>query len=782
MRNTFFIFALAAILLLPGGTIIAADEATTASESQATVADSAEPADAAAESPAAEAPAPESSEPESMEPAEDFDEFVGQYPDEQYLTVRDAPYEPWLATRFGWWGLSTSGSPYGVGEWQGLNTSTPFWDVDGITSDGQRTIDFFATGPEDEANQAGLYFYGGPGLAMDVEYNRFIHRLGHEPYQGPAGPDGFPPEGGFYGPTPLQATVAGHPMWGQDLNLGQDYALRVQQLKANFKGNLTENLSWGLNVWGMRKEGMRQTNSSTHCFDAAQGPDADASQIGDNVTGAGNTCHVVSRGQYVDWLTMELEPVITARFGWLTLEYSRTMRTFQQGDGIVTYRNTRGSPFGVADFEATGIEAAYGYASENYTEIDRLKVLADVAPSTDLYVLGFVGNTHNTFRESDRKFYGVDARLTNSTFDGLTATVYGKTFTQNNSADTLALNARYPTQANLWVEPVPPQQNVSAQSPPALLVDRVYSAVGVKGRWRPFHDSCGWARRLAVVGGYEYSQMSRDNVTYALIDAPAESPFTQPDTATNMAFVGLQQDLTRTLNAYVRYRMIATSYPLLGVSPWANNARAAINSLLPEHEDRIEIGGNWNPTETLLLNASFWIQNTYNHSDGFVDFDEDNYPIVLSAAYTPDERWAFTGGYATFSNWISQDITLSSDVPFTSEWDYAGRADVFSLGASYAWTCRMRLTGGVEYVRSRNVITDVPSSPEALAAGNPYTDIPGYSAVRVNTWRLTGGVDYELSQNMNTFFRYNFFDYGDRAMLYNAGTAHMFLAGLSGVF
>ena len=158
---------------------------------------------------------------------------------------------------------------------------------------------------------------------------------------------------------------------------------------------------------------------------------------------------------------MEIEPVVTARFGWLTLEYSRTMRSFQQGDDLVTFRDTRNPSLGYGDFQTTGIEPGYAYASENYTEIDRLKVLADVAPNTDLYVLGFVGNTHNTFRESDRKFYGVDARVTNSSFDGLTATVYGKTLAQNNSADATALNTRYPTQAKTWVEPVPPQTNIS---------------------------------------------------------------------------------------------------------------------------------------------------------------------------------------------------------------------------------------------------------------------------------------------------------------------------------
>ena len=71
--------------------------------------------------------------------------------------------------------------------------------------------------------------------------------------------------------------------------------------------------------------------------------------------------------------------------------------------------------------------------------------------------MGHVGNTHNEFRESDRKFYGVDARVTNTAIDGLSLTAYGKTFTQNNSADTMSLNDRYgvnPLQPNSLLEQI----------------------------------------------------------------------------------------------------------------------------------------------------------------------------------------------------------------------------------------------------------------------------------------------------------------------------------------
>ena len=45
--------------------------------------------------------------------------------------------------------------------------------------------------------------------------------------------------------------------------------MRVQEYKANFKGNLTENLKWRVNVFGIDKEGERQVSEFTHCSAAA---------------------------------------------------------------------------------------------------------------------------------------------------------------------------------------------------------------------------------------------------------------------------------------------------------------------------------------------------------------------------------------------------------------------------------------------------------------------------------------------------------------------------------
>ncbi len=682
--------------------------------------------------------------------ADDYDSSYGA----PWLTCGPVTPAYRQAFRFGWWGLATQGAPYGVGEWMGLDSSSPFWQVDGLHTDGVRTMDYYATGPENESSMAGLYYFG-PSISANIDYGRYIHRLGHDPIGGPALPNGFAPLGGFYDP-PLANGVPGFVMFGEDLNAGDDYALRVQQMKSHVKGDISENVSWRLNFWGMKKEGTRQANATAHCYSAA-------------AQGGGNTCHLTSQGQHIDWVTMEVEPVITARFDWLTLEYSRTMRKFEQNDQLVTYATTRGAPYGFGNTNTI----AYAYAPENYTEIDRLKVLADLGPSTDLYVLGHVGNTHNEFRETDRKFYGVDARLTNQAIDGLTVTGYGKTFTQNNSPDNMALNTRYPADATTWLEPVSP---ISVGEIP---VDRVYSAVGLKSRWRPFYDRYGYISRLALIGGYEYRQIERDNVTYDLHDGP----WTQPTTKTNDFHLGVQQDWSNRLSSFVRYRMIDTKDPLYGVTEPAEYMEAARNSNQPEHQDRIEVGGNWNPSDDFMLTGSFWIQNSYSHAES-VNFDEDNYPIVISSWYAPNETWSFTGGFATFSNWIRQDITLGAfdPEPYTSPWNYTGRADVFNLGANYAYSRNVTLTSGVEYVRSRNFFQDPIPSAETVAEGLTYSDLPTYSAVRTNTWRFTAGTDVRLTNNVNCYFHYNYYDWEDVQTGWNSGTAHMFLAGLSAVY
>ena len=69
--------------------------------------------------------------------------------------------------RAGAWGVHQTGNPAKVDEYQSGNSSA-FWNVDGIMSDGDRTIDFSAAGLDDDDMNGRLHYYGGPRLEADL--------------------------------------------------------------------------------------------------------------------------------------------------------------------------------------------------------------------------------------------------------------------------------------------------------------------------------------------------------------------------------------------------------------------------------------------------------------------------------------------------------------------------------------------------------------------------------------------------------------------------------------
>ena len=114
----------------------------------------------------------------------------------------------------------------------------------------------------------------GPDASAKVDFQRYLRRLDHDPLAGYDLDNPVPP-------GPNDNVVS------EDLNVGEDYAIRVQELDARFKGRLTDNLKWRLNLWGQRKFGERQTNAVAHCFNINAPAPAGAN---------GNNCHVRQSG------------------------------------------------------------------------------------------------------------------------------------------------------------------------------------------------------------------------------------------------------------------------------------------------------------------------------------------------------------------------------------------------------------------------------------------------------------------------------------------------------
>jgi hypothetical protein len=177
-----------------------------------------------------------------------------------------------------------------------------------------------------------------------------------------------------------------------------------------------------------------------------------------------------------------------------------------------------------------------------------------------------------------------------------------------------------------------------------------------------------------------------------------------------------------------------------------------------------------------MTTAQVSLVNSWHHSE-YANFTEDDYPITLTVWYAPTCRLSLTGGYAYYSNWIDQDITLGANradptETETTRWNYAGTNHMFNLGANYAWTECVQLVFGYEWNRGSNAFA-VPPSP----VGADWSLLPFLSDVIVETQRFTAGTDWQPRRNMNLYLRYILFDYDDLATGLDTGTAHMALAG-----
>lgn len=664
-----------------------------------------------------------------------------------------------FAARVGIWGVHSTGSNTKTGEYQDLGSS-PFWDVDTMMSNGQRTVSFSATGTDNESTDGRLRFYGGPRLSANVAYERFPHQMGSNNYSG------FLPNAVTSAPPDPAKTV----LYTRDNQTpGQDYAIRVQEVKANFKGNLTDDIKWRVNVFAIEKEGDRQANSMAHCY---QNPSAGS--------GLTSQCHVVSQSQHIDWRTTEVEPAIEIRLidGFI-IEYSHMARTFEQNDGIVQADWNGFGSLGFTSLADPDGTAGYAFVPDSVTNIDRIKIHGELGCDTDVYSYGFVGNTKNEFRKMNRHFGGADLRVTNSSIDSLTLTGYGKVYTERTGVSPAPLSVLYPTAElqNLYQE--------SAYS--AAVVDRDTDAVGLNARWRPFQHEDGTLRsRMAITAGYEWSELRRVGVDSEIVRTGVD--FIQPSTVANMFSVGVEEKWSRQFSSYLRYKFIATQYPLFGIESHvlSTSLDDALNTALPTRENRVEVGGNWTPSECFMLNGTVYLENASNHGP-WAEFDSSSYPYIISAMYAPTQRWTWTGGYANFPSWINQTSTFadlrstSTALPtnvFNDPLRYSGQADVFNLATRYACTSQLTLSSEFEYVYGLNEFVATKTPTGAVS----YADLGTYSMVKTQTVRIGAGVDYLVRPHVTTYVRYNYFDYGDLATGLQTGQAHMFLGGLTATF
>ena len=679
-------------------------------------------------------------------------------------------YQSDAAVRFGWWAVSSQGSQVKTGEFQDLSSS-PFWDVDLISSDRLRTWNVILSGLDNEANDARLQYYGPEGSGK-LDFERYIRRLDHKPLTGldllPGQvPPASPP------PPDQQGNVITN-----DLNVGQDYAIRVEELDAKAHGKLMDNVTWRMNVWQQRKFGERQENATAHCFNfnALATPPAAAGATG-------NVCHVVSQSQTIDWTTVELKPEVEAKFENVTVNYSHTIRTFGADDSIVTRQYTHFSGFSPAN-DVLGPPYDYALVPDSTTHTDRFKVSANLAECNKFYGNMYVGNTRDDLRDMSREFNGYDLRLINTAIDQVKLVGYASEYDENTSFSANIFAA--PPLAPAPTPPNPSYDETSLRQP----LDYNRTRAGINATWQPYGDrgprcsNYGLWDGTSFTSGYEFYQLERQNALYKI--KPTDPGFfAQPDTTTNQIELGPSTKWSRSFDTFVRYRLQFIENPLVGVSEYSiddPDVSGTFNSNQPQQVHNVDFGYNWAPYANFMTTAQLTVKNSWNQSD-FAHFTEDNYPMSFTVWYAPTYRLSFTSGYAYYSDWIDQEITLGANrgIPTDTEttlWKYTGRNHLFTLNANYALSSCIQLLGGFEWDRGENFF-GVPPSPNP---GVDWSVLPFLSDVSVRTERITAGVDWQPYRDMNIYFRYVNYDFEDIGTNLNSGTANMFLAGASRIW
>jgi len=737
--------------------------------------------------------------------------------------------------RFGYWGSWQSGSPTRTGEWQDWK-SAPFWDVDGLTSDGRSTLNFAANGTDQETSKAKLQWYRG-NASVSVDYDRFIHRLEHDTISNI--PSATAANLATIQGTNNNTTADPYRVFKQDLAVGQDYAYRVQELNSKIKLMASDNLKVRLDLWGMEKSGVRQANSIAMCYDrntSAANMPPDHLGLGAGLAGnfTGNRCHLLSQPQAVTFTTMEIKPVIEMRLGdSLVLEYSRPMRGFNSAEGFSSFSDMQGRYYngtGLLTYNAGTNPAAYPYniSPSNTTQMDQLKISYDLSEDTKVYSYLMFGDTESKDNYGNtsafpgltihRQFHNVDLRVTNKSIQNVTLTGFGKLYGDYQNATNVSKIA-----TNSATAVTPTTAALSANNT-AILTTRLNDTLdnyhktsgGFNGAWK-VHGGSFDRGGLSVMAGYEYIDLDRwllDHNANVVDPATGATGFvlSQNRTITNCFQIGPDWRINQNVDAYVRYKFQAADQPLLG----SQGQNSVINSILPTTDHLIEFGTTWLVSDRLMLNGMIGIEYAENHNVVPVTywtssttsttrlrpiaFDEQSFPFSINGWYGVTECFSVSAGFAETSNFIGQDIhtadqfsqfsSVNYAAPLTGRWAYQGKSDILNFGFQYRATPCLRYVGQLDYIWSHNLVSSAPftSTLEPVGSATYQPALPSdntlgyYSRVLNRTTKISVGADYQIRPQVITYVRYELYDFLDQAPGYDTGTAQGVLGGLTAMF
>ena len=508
-------------------------------------------------------------------------------------------------------------------------------------------------------------------------------------------------------------------------------------------------------------------------------------------------CHVLSQPQQIDWITREIKPVVEAHLGdSLVLEYSRPMRGFTAADSTTTrYYDGIGS---LTYNRSTTNPNPYAYAvvPDSYTQMDQLKLSGMINDDNRVYAFLMAGNTVNQEISMNRWFNDMDVRWTNTSLQNVSLTGYGTIYNEDeqmpNAAAVTAVN-QGPT-TDRGNQHLADQHRGGQRARPSSRLSQVHGRPERRVAARRLRLRL---RRVAITGGYEYCDLDRQYAIYDL-SVPAGGVLDESHTITNSFQVGPDYRWSACFDTYLHYKFQNADQPLLGVQPF----NGLVNTPLPQHDHIVEIGFNWVPADWFVFNACVGIERGDTHglfgdSATPINFDEENYPMSFSVWYAVSQKLSVSAGYAVYSNFVAQDISVadqstyttgstSAAPPSTSRWNYGGQAQVVTLGSRYCLTECVRLTGDVEWVRGHDLITNsaitlASAGTSPVVPGGTIYDLGGYSEVLNETTRVRVGADWTVRPRVVVYGRYELYNFNDVVPGYQTGLAQGILGDLGAV-
>jgi hypothetical protein len=397
-------------------------------------------------------------------------------------------------------------------------------------------------------------------------------------------------------------------------------------------------------------------------------------------------------------------------------------------------------------------------------------------------------------------------------------TLYARGYQQTGTLPMSLLTDETATGPNGEPQPLP------KTTPPTPLED--YIAVpleyrrnteGIKGSWRPL-CCASWAKDIAFTAGYEHDYLARENAVWQTpprgpaagqIEASGQAVFVQENSTYQTLFVGVAKPWEWNFDTFARYKARWVDNPLLGV----RQLNGVVNTNQPELDHILEFGGGWYPRTDFALTLQQDIEvgkTRFDHSDvatgNIVHFTEESYATTLTLWYAPTCKLSMIAAASLFSNWINQNIFLgdnyfdgdsppsppSANLPLAIQPTYySGRAELLNYYINYLLSDMVRLTCGYQFVRGRNQFNMLAnpsfSFPVSSSTTEPlgkitFADLPQYSRVLVDTQKITAGISWRVQPLTTVSLFYDFYDYEDKTVSSNSGTAHMVFAGLSRVW